>query len=148
MFNLLRDQLSIAQAEKGALYTQITSLTAEIRMLRDENKRSRTEDNALVRQLQSALSSVQSKLDASLSLLEKKDELISILNQELAKERDRNANNNRKTFVRTSEQARLLNNRNVDERSHEKADFDGDSVGGSKDDTSTEPPSEDDRRDM
>lgn len=72
MFNLLRDQLSTAQAEKGALYTQITSLTAEIRMLRDENKRSRTEDNALVRQLQSALSSVQSKLDASLSLLEKK----------------------------------------------------------------------------
>lgn len=146
MFALLRDQLSTAQAEKGALYTQITSLTAEIRMLRDENKRSRTEDNALVRQLQSALSSVQSKLDASLSLLEKKDELISILNQELAKERDRNANNNRKTFVRTSEQARLLNNRNVDERSHEKADFDGDSVGGSKDDTSTEPPSEETKK--
>lgn len=78
----------------------------------------------------------------------KKDELICILNQELAKERDRNANNNRKTFVCTSEQARLLNNRNVDERSQEKADFDGDSVGGSKDDTSTETPSEDDRRDM
>lgn len=72
-------------------------------MLREENKCSRTEDKALIQQLQSALLLVQSKLEPSLFLLEKKDELISILNQELAKERDRNGNNNRKDDGRTSE---------------------------------------------
>lgn len=146
MFNLLRDQLSTAQAEKVALYTQITSLTAEIRMLREENKRFRTEDKDVVKQLQSTLSSVKSQLEAALSLLEKKDEVISILNQELANERDRNFNNNRKTFGRTSEQARLLNNRNVDERSQEKASFDGDSVEKSNDDTPTETPSKETKK--
>jgi predicted nuclease with TOPRIM domain len=55
MFNLLRDQLSTAQTEKDALYTQITSLTAEIRMLRDENKRYRTEDKSSSQQLQTTL---------------------------------------------------------------------------------------------
>lgn len=141
MFTLLRDQLSTAQAEKVALYTQITSLTAEIRMLRDENQRSRVEDKILIQQLQSTLSSVKSQLESALSLLEKKDEVIAILNQELAKERDRNSNNTRKTYCRTSEQSRLLNHRNVDDRSKEKADFDGDSVGKSDDATSTESPS-------
>lgn len=139
MFNLLRDQLSTAQAEKGALYTQITSLTAEIRMLRDENKRSRTEDKALVQQLQSTLSSVKAQLEAALKT-------IDLLNQELAKERDSNANNNRKNYGRTSEQARLLNNRNVDERSQEKADYDGDSVEKANDDTSTETPSKETKK--
>lgn len=141
MFSLLRDQLSTAQAEKVALYTQITSLTAEIRMLRDENQRYRTEDKSSHQQLQSALSSVKAQLASALSLLEKKDEVIAILNQELAKERDRNSNNNRKTYCRTSEQARLLNNRNVDERSKEKDNFDGDSVGTSNDATPIESPS-------
>lgn len=146
MFNLLRDQLSTSQTEKGALYTQITSLTAEIRMLRDENKRYRTEDKSSNQQLQTTLSSVKAQLEAALSLLEKKDEVISILNQELAKERDRNANNNRKNYGRTSEQARLLNNRNVDERSQEKADYDGDSVEKANDDTSTETPSKETKK--
>lgn len=139
MFNLLSDKLSTAQAEKCALYTQITSLTAEIRMLRDENKRYRTEDKALVQQLQSTLSSVKAQLEAALKT-------IDLLNQELAKERDSNANNSRKTFVRTNEQARLLNNRNVDERSQEKADYDGDSVEKSNDGTSTETPSKNTRK--
>lgn len=134
MFTLLRDQLSTAQAEKVALYTQITSLTAEIRMLRDENQRYRTEDKSSHQQLQSALSSVKTQLDAALQTIE-------LLNQELAKERDRNSNNNRKTYCRTSEQARLLNNRNVDERSKEKDNFDGDSVGTSNDATPIESPS-------
>ena len=146
MFTLLRDQLSTAQAEKVALYTQITSLTAEIRMLRDENQRYRTEDKSSNQQLQSALSSVKAQLDSALSLLAKKDEVISILNQELSKERDRNSNNNRKIYSRTSEQARLLNNRNVDERSKEKDNFDGDSVETSNDATSTESPSTDTKK--
>jgi len=136
LFNLLRDQLSTAQTEKVALYTQITSLTAEIRMLRDENKRYRTEDKSSNQQLQSTLSLVKAQLESTLQTIE-------LLNQELAKERDRNSNNNRKTYCRTSEQARLLNNRNVDERSKEKDNFDGDSVETSNDATSTESPSTD-----
>lgn len=139
MFNLLRDQLSTAQAEKGALYTQITSLTAEIRMLRDENKRYRTENKSSNQQLQTTLSSVKAQLEAALKT-------IDLLNKELAKERDRNANNNRKNYGRTSEQARLLNNRNVDERSQEKADYDGDSVEKANDDTSTETPSKETKK--
>ena len=113
MFNLLRDQLSTAQAEKGALYTQITSLTAEIRMLRDENKRYRTEDKSSNQQLQTTFSSVKAQLEAALKT-------IDLLNKELAKERDRNSNNNRKNYGSTSEQALLLNNRNVDERSQNR----------------------------
>ena len=72
--------------------------------------------------------------------------MIAILNQELAKERDRNSNNNRKTYCRTSEQARLLNNRNFDDRSKEKDNFDGDSAGKSNDDTSTETPSKESKK--
>lgn len=68
------------------------------------------------------------------------------LNQELAKERDRNSNNNRKTYCRTSEQARLLNNRNVDERSKEKANFEGGSVETSTDATSTDSPSKETKK--
>ena len=45
--------------------------------------------------------------------------------QELTRERDRNANNNRKNYSRTSEQARLLNNREADKRSLEKQEFAG-----------------------
>lgn len=119
---------------------------AEIRMLRDENHRYRTEDKSSNQQLQSSLSSVKAQLDSALSLLEKKDEVIALLNQELARERDRNSNNNRKPYCRTSEQARLLNNRNVDERSKEKDNFDGDSVGKSNDDTSTETPSQESKK--
>lgn len=54
MFKLLRDQPSPAQIEKSALYTQITSLTAEIRMLRDENKSYKTEDKSSNQRLQLA----------------------------------------------------------------------------------------------
>lgn len=139
MFNLLRDQLSTARAEKCSLYTQITSLTDEIRMLREENKRYKHEDKALIQQLQLTLSSVKSQLDSALKT-------IKYLNQELAKERDRNSNNNRRNYGRTSEQINLLNNRSKDVRSQEKDSFDGDSVDSTDNDTSADTPSKDTKK--
>lgn len=139
MFNLLRDQLSTAQAEKGSLYVQISNLTDEIRMLREENKRSRIEDKDTINQLQSTLLSVQAQLQSALNT-------IDFLNHELTKERDRNANNNRRTYGHTTEQSRLLNNRSTDNRSQEKKDFDGDgsSLGNNNSDNPTETPSKKD----
>ncbi|MGL4519458.1 MAG: hypothetical protein ACRCUJ_07235, partial [Phocaeicola sp.] len=133
MFTLLKDQLSLARAEKDSLYLQIASLTDEIRMLRQESKEGRLQDQTLIKEQQTALSSIQTQLEAA-------NETIALLSQELTRERDRNANNNRKNYSRTSEQARLLNNREADKRSLEKQEFTGASSASSSEEPTKEEP--------
>lgn len=102
-------------------------------MLREENNRYRTEDVNTIKTLQMTLASVQKELEAS-------RKTNAILTQKLAEAEDKNANNNRTKFGHTSEQARLLNNRETDTRSREKDKLDGggQSVEGQQGTTSAE----------
>src|SRR5574344_1735905 len=132
MFNLLRDQLSAAQAEKSSLYAQIASLTEEVHMLRESTKTGNEDVKETIVSLQSTIASLQSvissieKKNKQLTLsLQEKDKTVSELLKTIEDLNQRLLHNRGKRFSRTSEQAALLNNRNVDGRASEKDDFDG-----------------------
>ena len=57
-------------------------------------------------------------------MLEAKDKRISDLEEKLSDALEQNKLGRKKRFVRSSEQARLLNNRDKDVRAEEKSDYD------------------------
>ena len=128
MFNLLRDQLSVAQAEKSSLYAQVASLTQEVHMLRDSMKEHDFGLKETIVKLQEIITESNKKIDILTSSLKEKETIITNLLKKIEDLNSRNSHNRAKRFARTSEQAALLNNRNVDERASEKDGFDGKQV--------------------
>src|SRR5574344_84721 len=141
MFNLLRDQLSAAQAEKSSLYAQVTSLTEEVHMLRESMNSRDAGLEKTIAKLQTTISGNNRRISALTSALEEKDKINASLLKKIEDLNQRLLHNKGKRFSRTSEQAALLNNRNVDGRSYEKDDFDGKKPNGDAvcpDETTTE----------
>ena len=116
IIELYRSQLAAANEEKGMLYAQVKALTEEVSMLR-----SSMQDTS--RRIDELLSEIKSLHDT----LKAKDKRIADLEKQLSDALEQNKLGRKKRFVRSSEQTRLLNNRDKDVRAEEKSDYDGSS---------------------
>lgn len=116
IIELYRSQLAAANEEKGMLYAQVKALTEEVSMLRLSMEQSKQATDDFLSEIKSLCKKV-----------EEKDKRISNLEQQLADALDQLKHGKKKRFARSSEQTRLLNNRNTDVRAEEKSDFDGSS---------------------
>ena len=116
IIELYRSQLAAANEEKGMLYAQVKALTEEVSMLRS----SMQDTSQRIDELLSEIKSLHDTLKA-------KDKRIADLEQQLSDALEQNKLGRKKRFVRSSEQARLLNNRDKDVRAEERSDYDGSS---------------------
>lgn len=116
IIELYRSQLAAANEEKGMLYAQVKALTEEVSMLR-----SSMQDTS--KRIDELLSEIKSLHDT----LKAKDKRIADLEKQLSDALEQNKLGRKKRFVRSSEQAKLLNNRDKDVRGEEKSDYDGSS---------------------
>ena len=114
IIELYRSQLAAANEEKGMLYAQVKALTEEVSMLR-----SSMQDTS--KRIDELLSEIKSLHDT----LKAKDKRIADLEKQLSDALEQNKLGRKKRFVRSSEQARLLNNRDKDVRAEERSDYDG-----------------------
>ena len=118
IIELYRSQLAASNEEKGMLYAQVKSLTEEVSMLRQSVEQSKHDTSEQVKELLSELKSLHEEVKA-------KDKRIAELEERLSDALAQIKLGNKKRFVRTSEQVKLLNNRDKDVRSEEKSDYDG-----------------------
>ena len=153
-YELLTSQLGLANEEKAALRKQLEQLTVEINNMSSSHKEEvciLKENTELLKENITSLKKSVDDLNITISIqskmLETKDTAIEALKlqiQEQAlqlKNQENMINNGRKhRFARSSEQARLLNNREVDTVAQGKADFDG-----AKMENSSDKEDEDDR---
>ena len=116
IIELYRSQLAAANEEKGMLYAQVKALTEEVSMLRLSMEQSKQATNEFLSEIKSLC-----------QRLEEKDKRIADLEEKLSNAQEQNKLGRKKRFVRSSEQARLLNNRDKDVRAEDKSDYDGSS---------------------
>jgi len=116
IIELYRSQLAAANEEKGMLYAQVKALTEEVSMLRLSMEQSKQATNEFLSEIKSLC-----------QRLEEKDKRIADLEEKLSNAQEQNKLGRKKRFVRSSEQARLLNNRDKDVRAEERSDYDGSS---------------------
>ena len=116
IIELYRSQLAAANEEKGMLYAQVKALTEEVSMLRMSMEQSKQATDDFLSEIKSLCKKV-----------EEKDKRIANLEQQLSDALEQSKLGRKKRFVRSSEQARLLNNRDKDVRAEEKSDYDGSS---------------------
>ena len=116
IIELYRSQLAAANEEKGMLYAQVKALTEEVSMLRLSMEQSKQATNEFLSEIKSLC-----------QRLEEKDKRIADLEEKLSNAQEQNKLGRKKRFVRSSEQAKLLNNRDKDVRAEEKSDYDGSS---------------------
>ena len=116
IIELYRSQLAAANEEKGMLYAQVKALTEEVSMLRLSMEQSKQATDDFLSEIKSLCKKV-----------EEKDKRIANLEQQLSDALEQSKLGRKKRFVRSSEQARLLNNRDKDVRAEEKSDYDGSS---------------------
>ena len=116
IIELYRSQLAVANEEKGMLYAQVKALTEEVSMLRLSMEQSKQATDELLSEIKSLC-----------QRLEEKDKRIADLEEQLSNAQEQNKLGRKKRFVRSSEQVRLLNNRDKDVRAEEKSDYDGSS---------------------
>lgn len=113
IIEVYRSQLASANEEKGMLYAQVKALTEEVSMLRLSMEQSKHTANEFLSEIKSLC-----------KMLEAKDKRIADLEEKLSDALEQNKLGRKKRFVRSSEQARLLNNRDKDVRAEEKSDYD------------------------
>ena len=113
IIEVYRSQLASANEEKGMLYAQVKALTEEVSMLRLSMEQSKHTANEVLSEIKSLC-----------KMLAAKDKRISDLEEKLSDALEQNKLGRKKRFVRSSEQARLLNNRDKDVRAEEKPDYD------------------------
>ena len=116
IIELYRSQLAVANEEKGMLYAQVKALTEEVSMLRLSMEQSKQATDELLSEIKSLC-----------QRLEEKDKRIADLEEQLSNAQEQNKLGRKKRFVRSSEQVRLLNNRDKDVRAEERSDYDGSS---------------------
>ena len=116
IIELYRSQLAAANEEKGLLYAQVKALTEEVSMLRSS-----------MRDTSNRIDELLSEIKSLHETLKAKDQCIAALEEQLSNAQEQNKLGRKKRFVRSSEQARLLNNRDKDVRAEEKSDYDGSS---------------------
>ena len=139
-YELLTSQLGVANEEKAALRKQLELLTAELKDMSSSHKEEVDMLKENIAALKKSVDGLNVTIGIQTRMIESKDTAIEALNLRIKELLDKvkgledQVKNGRKhRFARSSEQIRLLNNREVDTVAQGKADFDGANLENSSD---------------
>ena len=131
-YELLCCQLGLANEEKAGLRKQVNELIARLKAIEESNKEN---SKALVDTINDLKDSLEKQsttvehyrkeMELMRKQLEAKDEVNMMLANEISNLRLQLEDSRKHRFGRTSEQRRLLNNRNIDRSAMEKSEYDG-----------------------
>lgn len=131
-YELLCCQLGLANEEKAGLRKQVNELIARLKTIEESNKEN---SKALVDTINDLKDSLEKQsttvehyrkeMELMRKQLEAKDEVNRMLANEISNLRLQLEDSRKHRFGRTSEQRRLLNNRNIDRSAMEKSEYDG-----------------------
>lgn len=131
-YELLCCQLGLANEEKAGLRKQVNELVARLKAIEESNKENSKAlvdtINDLKESLEKQSSTVEhyrKEMELMRKQLEAKDEVNMMLANEISNLRLQLEDSRKHRFGRTSEQRRLLNNRNIDKSAMDKSEYDG-----------------------
>lgn len=131
-YELLCCQLGLANEEKAGLRKQVNGLIARLKAIEESNKENSKALVDTINDLKDSLEkqsttveNYRKEMELMRKQLEAKDEVNQMLANEISNLRLQLEDSRKHRFGRTSEQRRLLNNRNIDRSAMEKSEYDG-----------------------
>ena len=131
-YELLCCQLGLANEEKAGLRKQVNGLIARLKAIEDSNKENSKALVDTINDLKDSLEkqsttveNYRKEMELMRKQLEAKDEVNRMLANEISNLRLQLEDSRKHRFGRTSEQRKLLNNRNIDKSAMEKSEYDG-----------------------
>ena len=124
-YELLCCQLGLANEEKAGLRKQVNELIARLKAIEDSNKENSKALVNTVNELSVTVENYRKEMELMRKQLEAKDEVNRMLANEISNLRLKLEDSMKHRFGRTSEQRKLLNNRNLDKSALHKSEYDG-----------------------
>ncbi len=124
-YELLCCQLGLANEEKAGLRKQVNELIARLKAIEDSNKENSKALVDTINELSVTVENYRKEMELMRKQLEAKDEVNRMLANEISNLRLQLEDSRKHRFGRTSEQRRLLNNRNLDKSALHKSEYDG-----------------------
>ena len=124
-YELLCCQLGLANEEKAGLRKQNNELIARLESIEKSNRENSKALIDTINELSATVENYRKEMELMRKQLEAKDEVNMMLANEVSNLRLQLEDSRKHRFGRTSEQRRLLNNRNIDKSAMEKSEYDG-----------------------
>lgn len=131
-YELLCCQLGLANEEKAGLRKQVNELIARLKVIEDSNKENSKALVDTINDLKDSLEkqsttveNYRKEMELMRKQLDAKDEVNRMLANEISNLRLQLEDSRKHRFGRTSEQRKLLNNRNLDKSALHKSEYDG-----------------------
>lgn len=124
-YELLCCQLGLANEEKAGLRKQVNELIARLKAIEESNKENSKALVDTINELSVTVENYRKEMELMRKQLEAKDEVNRMLANEISNLRLQLEDSRKHRFGRTSEQRRLLNNRNLDKSALHKSEYDG-----------------------
>ena len=124
-YELLCCQLGLANEEKAGLRKQVNELIARLKAIEESNKENSKTLVDTINELSATVENYRKEIELMRKQLEAKDEVNRMLANEISNLRLKLDDSRKHRFGRTSEQRRLLNNRNIDKSAMDKSEYDG-----------------------
>lgn len=131
-YELLCCQLGLANEEKAGLRKQVNELIARLKAIEDSNKENSKALVDTINDLKDSLEkqsttveNYRKEMELMRKQLDAKDDVNRMLANEISNLRLQLEDSRKRRFGRTSEQRKLLNNRNIDKSAQHKSEYDG-----------------------
>lgn len=124
-YELLCCQLGLANEEKAGLRKQVNELIARLKAIEESNKENSKALVDTINELSVIVENYRKEMELMRKQLEAKDEVNRMLANEISNLRLQLEDSRKHRFGRTSEQRKLLNNRNLDKSALHKSEYDG-----------------------
>lgn len=124
-YELLCCQLGLANEEKAGLRKQVNELIARLKVLEESNKENSKALVDTINELSVTVENCRKEMELMRKQLEAKDEVNRMLANEISNLRLQLEDSRKHRFGRTSEQRKLLNNRNLDKSALHESEYDG-----------------------
>ncbi|MBF0836995.1 IS66 family transposase, partial [Bacteroides acidifaciens] len=118
-------QLGLANEEKAGLRKQVNELIARLKAIENSNKENSKALVDTINELSVTVENYRKEMELMRKQLEAKDEVNRMLANEISNLRLQLEDSRKHRFGRTSEQRKLLNNRNLDKSALHKSEYDG-----------------------
>ena len=125
VYELLCCQLGLANEEKAGLRKQVNELIARLKALEESNKENSKALVDTINELSVTVENYRKEMEFMRKQLEAKDEVNRMLANEISNLRLQLEDSRKHRFGRTSEQRKLLNNRNLDKSALHESEYDG-----------------------
>ena len=124
-YELLCCQLGLANEEKAGLRKQVNELIARLKAIEESNKENSKALVDTINELSITVENYRKEMELMRKQLDAKDEVNRMLANEISNLRLQLEDSRKHRFGRTSEQRKLLNNRNLDKSALHKSEYDG-----------------------